>query len=55
MMFELVIILAPLRIVHTNPLTAMSAYEGETIELQCYFEGQPKPKISWTNINGKWI
>ena len=40
--------LVPMKL--TTEFTKINAKIGETIELKCFAEGNPKPKIIWSKI-----
>ena len=42
--------LVPMKL--TTEFSKVNAKIGETIELKCFVEGNPKPKISWQKLTG---
>ena len=46
-LFDLSFNLVPMKL--TSEFSKINAKIGETIELRCFAEGNPKPKIIWHN------
>lgn len=43
------------KITRTNPNQSTAGYEKSNIEIECFFEGLPVPKVTWSKVNGMFL